>query len=179
MTDRLSTTLLISLGACLLLLVAHVLLERLVLCHRKNVSPQVALVKLSLAINSVLIVSAAWNYVTDPIGDGRETIFSMVYSLIVYNAFSYAYFHVFNLSETGQRIRLMIAMKFHENGKGAMSAQAYSPRAMVLMRLARLERMGQVRLSLDKGYRIHGCQLLLIGQFLHRIGVVLLGKNRL
>ncbi len=177
MSDIAATTLLISLGACFLLLVAHVLLERLLLRRRKNVSPQVALVKLSLVIYSVPILSAAWMYAMDSIGDSREMAFSIIYSLVVYNAFAYTYFHVFNLSETGQRIRFMIDMKFHKNGKGLMTTQAYSPRTIILMRLARLEQMGQIRLGPDKGYRIHGRQLLLVGQFLRRISILLVGKN--
>jgi hypothetical protein len=171
--DNVILALLVTLASCALLPIAHGLVERFVLPRRTDLSPQVVLVKLTLALDAVLMGAMVL-----AIQDRGEVASCIVYSQIFFNAYAYAYFHVFNLSETGRRIKMLIALGSSE-GQRAGTDDTYSPREMIAMRLVRLEQMAQIRLDEMGRYRTCSPVLLSIGGLLRRVGIFLLGKNRI
>lgn len=171
--DDVILALLVTLASCALLPIAHGLVERFVLPRRNDLSPQVVLVKLALALDVVLMGA-----VVLATQDGGEVASCIVYSQIFFNAYAYAYFHVFNLSETGRRIKMLIALGSSE-GQCAGTDDTYSPREMIAMRLVRLEQMTQIRPDEMGRYRTCSPILLSIGGLLRGIGILLLGKNRI
>lgn len=171
--DDVILALLVTLASCALLPIAHGLVERFVLPRRNDLSPQVVLVKLALALDVVLMGA-----VVLATQDGGEVASCIVYSQIFFNAYAYAYFHVFNLSETGRRIKMLIALGSSE-GQCAGTDDTYSPREMIAMRLVRLEQMAQIRPDEMGRYRTCSPILLSIGGLLRGIGILLLGKNRI
>jgi hypothetical protein len=171
--DNLILALLVTLVSCALLPIAHGLVERFVLPRRTHLSPQAVLVKLTLALDAVLMGAMVL-----AIQDRGEVASCIFYSQIFFNAYAYAYFHVFNLSETGRRIKMLIALESSE-GQRAGTDDTYSPGEMIAMRLVRLEQMAQIRLDEMGRYRTCSPVLLSIGGLLRRVGIFLLGKNRI
>jgi hypothetical protein len=160
MSASVSIPLLVYVPACAVALaMAHVLLSRRQAAGRRPVSPQASLARLILLSNAPVLAGAAviaWHEARPPM----ETASMLAFGGIVYNGIAYAYFHVFNMSETARRIRILLHVLMH----GMMDADSlrsdYSPRDMVAVRLDRLEQMGQVARGPDGGYRIAGGVLL-------------------
>jgi len=83
-----------------------------------------------------------------------EFFILIIYALIVYNCVLYAYFHLFNMSETARRIRILL----HLRESGGLAKQQlialYSPQNMVEARLKRLQKMGVICTTQEGNYRI-------------------------
>ncbi len=67
----------------------------------------------------------------------------LAFSGIVYNGIAYAYFHVFNMSETARRIHILLHVLTHNGVNAESLSENYLPRSMASVRLDRLEKMGQ------------------------------------
>lgn len=175
-------TLAVTVGACLFLPVAHVLGERLWLRRHPNASPQVALIRLAALIAMIISAILIWRLPHTETLPLPEVAAATAYALLTFATFAYAYFHVFNLSETGRRIRILMELKYGTpkagNSQSPSTAADYTPRDMVISRLARLRQMGQIRIDDGQGYHIAGRKFLAIGTLLHVVGVTLLGQNR-
>lgn len=82
-----------------------------------------------------------------------ELVFVFIYVLIVYHCVLYAYFHLFNMSETARRIRILLQLR----ELGSLTKQElrdiYSPQNMVETRLNRLQKMGIVCRDQQGGYQ--------------------------
>ncbi len=115
MNATVSIPLLVYVPACAVALgVAHVLLSRRQAVGRRPVSPQASLARLILMSNVPALAGAAviaW-YEARPL---REAVSMLVFSGIVYNGIAYAYFHVFNMSETARRIRILLHVLIHND----------------------------------------------------------------
>jgi hypothetical protein len=91
-----------------------------------------------------------------------QVVSGIIYSLVVYACISYSYFHVFNMSETARRIRIL-----HEIYKaGSLRAKdilsLYEASDIIEARLGRLTLINQ--LTLDRGvYRVRGKLLYYAG----------------
>lgn len=70
-----------------------------------------------------------------------------LYALAVYNALAYGYFHVFNMSDTARRIRILIAVHSSGGLKTNDLAASYGSRDMLKHRLDRLLTTRQVKLN--------------------------------
>lgn len=70
----------------------------------------------------------------------------VVYFMIVYTCIAYSYFHLFNLSETGRRVRILRELR----AAGSLTAQEissrYSTALVIEVRLDRLVAAGQLEL---------------------------------
>lgn len=159
-------------AAVLTLFASHVALCRLLLSVRRDMSRQKATALLGLAVNVPLVVvvlsagaAARW--------PATETAWLAAYLLLAYNAAAYAYFHLFNLGETGRRIRMLLEVA---EGGGDGSRESYSAEAMVRQRLERLRQMGQAR-EHQGHWRLEGRLLLNIGKFVHAVGVAAAGRR--
>jgi hypothetical protein len=109
------------------------------------VSPQLFLIRLVVSLNLPLLLGVS--------GITHEWP-AFIFALIVFNGFGYAYFHLFNLSETSQRVRLLILLR--RGARGSEGTEEYSPRRMVDVRVRRLVEMGQMRADSEGRYRIAG-----------------------
>jgi hypothetical protein len=179
MTDRSATfaVLLCSAAACVALLLLHVALARLWFARHPLMSPQKATVQLSLALNLPLVLVLALH---PAVPSGTDFAWSVVWSLMFFNFFAYAYFHVFNLSETGRRIRLLLQLL--DSGErftpvSALAEKGYDGRYMVEQRLERLTQMGQIKrigapVPADDCYRLSSRTMWRIGRFVHLLGML-------
>lgn len=148
-----------SLASVVALGLAHVLISRRGTAGRRGASPQAGLAKLILFLNAPILAGAgaiAWLEARPP----AEAVSMLIFCGIVYNGMAYAYFHVFNMSETARRIRILLHVLIHNDVNAGNLRDDYSPRDMVAVRLDRLEQMGQVARGPDGGYRIAGRVLL-------------------
>ena len=97
------------------------------------------------------------------------TIWFWAYMALFYASGAYAYFHVFNMSETSRRIRLLFVVA---KGRPTLSSDGpFDASAMFQARLSRLEAIGQIR----KEGRIY----LLNSQLLSTIAKAMRGLSRL
>jgi hypothetical protein len=69
---------------------------------------------------------------------------SVVYAGLVYACVAYSYFHLFNMSETARRIRLIREIDRHGSLTEADVRRAYSDDEVVDTRLARMKAMGHL-----------------------------------
>jgi hypothetical protein len=138
-----------------LLVATHILLYRAGFRPAANASPQAFLARLIVSFNVPVLAVAGLIGGTEgrPVG---EILLMGVFVLGVYNCAAYAYFHVFNMSETARRVRMLLYL--HELGgadKDSLLA-FYSPKDMIDARLGRLVEMRQISLAPDGRYRISG-----------------------
>jgi hypothetical protein len=88
----------------------------------------------------------------------HNVLSTVIYSLVVYNALGYSYFQLFNMSETGRRIRILLEI-YRAGGLGASEiASLYDVREMFEVRIDRLISMGQVK-ERDGRYVLDGLML--------------------
>ena len=79
-------------------------------------------------------------------GTGTSLAWTALFVFGSYACFSYVYFHLFNMSETARRIRILVQGR--EGGTlpdGETSAQ-YTPDAMIALRLNRLVSLRELRI---------------------------------
>jgi hypothetical protein len=169
-----STTLLVYAAAAPAgLALVHVAVAR----ARRNApgSPQARLAKLA----ALLALPAAAGAAAVAAVEGRpapEAARMTVFALLVYAGLAYAYFHVFNMSETARRIRILLEI----GRRGALPvedlAKAYTPSDMIDARLDRLVRMNQLARGEDGRYRVKGRLLLWAGGILRTWRRMLFGR---
>lgn len=80
--------------------------------------------------------------------DGR---LGALYVLIVSLSFAHVYFHIFNMSETARRIRILTsAYAAQKEGVPWRLPEAYTPQAMIEERITRLKTMGALARNNEK-----------------------------
>lgn len=175
MADIKSLTLVCTLIACTALVLVHALMARLWLARHPATSPQKATALLGLVLNIPLAIGVvAWGVMLKiPMG---ELLLGWVYAALAFNSVAYSYFHFFNLSETGRRIRVLLQLLEGEHiGLNDAGATTYSGQDMVNQRLARLIQMGQVSTA-DGQYMIKGRFLLRAARLVRSIGWLTTGR---
>lgn len=96
---------LIVLLACspLMIFLIHISISRLI----RNYSPQIVVI-IAAFIGEILMASSLWYLVFRALSASMSgVVFAIFYSLVIYNALAYTYFHLFNMSETARRIRIL------------------------------------------------------------------------
>lgn len=160
MSGSVSISLLVYGPACVVTLgLAHVLMSRRRATGNIPASPQSGLARLILLLNVPVLVGTsviAWIEARSL----AETVSMLAFGGIVYNGIAYAYFHVFNMSETARRIRILLHVLTHDDVNAEHLREKYSPRDMVSARLDRLEQMGQIVRGPDGAFHIAGRLLL-------------------
>ncbi|GMR05077.1 MAG: hypothetical protein BMS9Abin23_1009 [Thermodesulfobacteriota bacterium] len=71
----------------------------------------------------------------------------MAYSVVIYEALAYSYFHIFNMSETARRIRILHDIYSAGRLKVSGVSASYNAEEMLANRLERLVAMRQIRSS--------------------------------
>jgi len=124
-------------------------------------SPQAAISKIILLGNVPLLTGII---IIDNLNQAtlNEYLINTLYGFIVYNGILYAYFHLFNMSETARRIRILLQIK----SQGSLSSKdlenLYSAEDMVTARLKRLKQMNAVNYnSQENTYTINNKHPLL------------------
>jgi len=131
------------------------------ICNRTSWSAPVprqvlALLCCLLTVVFVTVIVAVVDFVTVQAG-GHHLAFVTLSALLL----SHVYFHIFNMSETARRIRILIEVTL---GMGIAFA-GYDSLEMVRVRLERLKHLGQIesrgsKLRLRKTWFTHVCRLV-------------------
>lgn len=146
----------------------HALLIRLV---RKK--PYQLTAMLSVLLGNIPVIAVCSIYTSKPEMPIIEKTTAFIYSLIIYNALAYVYFHIFNMSETARRIHILIDLKEGERLTKKEILKRYNVEDIVDNRLNRLLSLKQLKLE-DNKYRVNG-YFLLIAAKIYNIWVQLLG----
>lgn len=76
-----------------------------------------------------------------------DPVWTGIYSLVVYNALAYSYFHVFNMGETSRRIRVLSEICASKQLKASEISSIYGASKILDLRLERLLSMSQIKRS--------------------------------
>lgn len=109
---------------------------------RKTSAHSVVIVACLAGFLAALVL--AWAFYLKDLG-GRDAAIAFIYSLIVSLLLSYSYFHVFNMSETARRIRILYEIHVRGRLKAAELDRLYGAGEMLENRIERLVSMGQIR----------------------------------
>ncbi|MES2509943.1 MAG: hypothetical protein V4625_08440 [Pseudomonadota bacterium] len=177
MNDIKGLTLACTVVTCVVLLGSHALMARLWLARYPATSPQKATALLGLALNVPLVVAIVGCGVWAK-ASSAELGLALLYATLAFNSVAYSYFHFFNLSETGRRIRMLLQLlegdRIGTSDSGSTSM--YGGRAMVSQRLVRLLQMGQIDETGGR-YRITGQFLLNSAKLVRLIGRMTTGRT--
>lgn len=149
------------------LFLAHVLASRCGIVRWLSPSPQLALVRLALFFNAP-VLGGTWLIALHENRGILETTYMLLFAFLTFNAVVYAYFHLFNMSETARRIRMLLQIR--QAGAAGLPVRelesGYSPKHMIEARLDRLVKMRQLVLDTDGRYRVSGQVLLWAGRIM-------------
>lgn len=127
------------------MLALHAVAGRLVRLILPAVHPQMTVI-ICAGVGLFPMAIGLWQiYLGGLSGSAPDLVFGMIYAFIVYGALAYAYFHLFNMSETARRIKILSIL--HREGamdKGRF-AVGYGAQDMLSARLERLRSAGQIR----------------------------------
>ena len=135
------------------LIATHIVTTRALLHLKAKISLQLTLFYLIIFWNFVVIIIGIILLQNESQG---TFLFGLFYLLITFNAFAYTYFHVFNLSDTARRIKILILVKTREITTIEHARSVYSPQIMVENRLNRLIDMKQITADDEGNYRLSG-----------------------
>jgi hypothetical protein len=121
---------------------------RLMVVFNSNLSNQ-AVVLATLLIFNVPVLGLAWVIV------GAD-VTALAYVFVAVNCFGYFYFHLFNMTETARRIKILCGIHTARVKRLSDLKAYYSTEKALELRLERLEKLSQIR-RLDNGtYLLHG-----------------------
>lgn len=133
----------------LLVFILHIAAARAFMRYKFDLPNQVVVIICSV-VGHIPMAVAIWmvylRYVAAPV----ELTWAVIYSLIVYNALAYSYFHVFNMSETARRIRILYEIYTSKQLRMSDMAPLYNANDMLNSRLERLLSTRQIKLSHDR-----------------------------
>lgn len=133
----------------LLIFILHIVAARAFMRYKFDLPNQVVVLVCSVA-GYIPMAVAIWMVYLRHVAASVELIWAVIYSLIVYNALAYSYFHIFNMSETARRIRILYEIYTSKQLKASDIAPLYNANDMLNSRLERLLSMKQIKLSHDR-----------------------------
>lgn len=141
LTGRLAIFLLIS---PLMLLALHAVVSRL--AQRRVVAPSAQLVCMaSIALCNMPVAAITVLLALTGVDGPIEFVLAFFYSLMVFNLLGYSYFHVFNMSETARRIRLLTELVASGPIRKEELSSIYGEQSMFDVRIVRLKSLGQLK----------------------------------
>lgn len=155
-----------------LFLVIHASLSRFAVTSGGR---QLFLIKIILAAN-IFMLALYWSCVVRD-ENWLEVIHASVYMLLTFNGFTYSYFHLFNMSETARRIRILRVVS-EQQCTVADVGQLYNSRDMIMQRLERLIDLGQIEPNGSAGYRLRSRTMLIVGDIFLSVSKIVMGRNR-
>lgn len=158
--DKRLSILVILLASPFIALAVHVAFARLFSVLRPGVSNQKVCIQ-SIIAGNVPVLALVWYLVCAGQGPCLLSLApTIIYTLIVYNALGYSYFHVFNMSETARRIRILYDLSSGRTMDiDSVVGSYYDTGDILNVRLERLVKMGQLRVEGGR-YRLAGRMLL-------------------
>ena len=163
--DNISTTLFILTNLNIILLMGfHIVACRLVSKRGGFKSPQMFLIKFVLFMNvplflgTILIARIELRSIIDLMS-------MLLFGTLIFNLMSYVYFHIFNMSETARRIKILLHL--YKNGSSHIDELRYdyNPKDMVNSRLERLIEMDEIKLDDYGRYHISGQRFIYVALF--------------
>ena len=131
------------------------------ICHQHDTSGQRQrkLIRAIIHIDTLLVISSLlfvwligwW---------GNNPLFSIIYIVLAFNAFSYSYFHLFNMSETGRRVRMLREIEAGRLKTEKEIQNVYSVTDMIEERLHRLQDLGQIKMDAVGNFQTSGYLLI-------------------
>lgn len=161
MTPTAALALLMALSP-LIILIQHILFSRM----SPGKPPQAVAIR-TLVFSYIPMALICWyGILSSPSLTGQERACGFIYAAVVYSCLAYAYFHVYNMSETARRVRIM-----HEIFKaGGLSRESiiaiYGTPDILKVRLDRLVHLKELEL-------VEG-RYVLKGKILHLAAVVVM-----
>jgi len=134
----------------LLLLCLLVLVMRIVASFRRSVSSQVIVLACAVFGNIPFGVMAYILYL-GRVPSKEEMITGTIFFLLTYNALAYSTFHIFNMSDTARRIKILNMIKASGTLRVSDLRSSYGSGEMLANRIERLLSSGQIRKS-GSGY---------------------------
>ncbi len=125
------------------LVLLHVIILRIMRNKKAKFSPLLITVKCALFGNIPLLI-ALWFLLAMAHKDSTQIVTAVLYSLTAYNGMAYSYYHLFNMSETARRIRILYELKLSGGSKYENISNKYGTENMLDIRLKRLENMRQI-----------------------------------
>jgi len=131
----------------ILVLALQMAFSRLFIRYRPDTSRHVIFAVCVAAGHIPMAAAVWWQVVRHLTLTPSELIWMAVYSLIVYNMLSYCYFHIFNMSETARRIRILNEIDRAQQLRASDIVSLYGVEEMLNARLDRLVKMRQLKQS--------------------------------
>ena len=131
------------------LIILHILISR---SSFQVISQQGLIIKITLILNIAILI----NFIS------YFDMNQFVFNIISFNCLAYSYFHFFNLSDTGRRIKILIMIYEKKN------INNYSSKEMIENRLIRLQKFGWIKKNRNN-YEISKNYPLLIFKILKKL----------
>ncbi len=138
--------------------------------NKSDPSPLLIAVKCALFVNIPLLL-ASWVVVVSDQLDPYDAAWTIAYILLTYNGLAYTYCHIFNMSETSRRIRILYELSLAGRLRYEELADTYSDKNIFDARIERLVTMRQIEESTGR--------FVLKSRFLYVVGVIVLGWGSL
>ena len=129
-------------------LLLHMVLARLL--HRRFANQVIAGLAILLGFIPVMGIMGGVLYLKNQ--TFNASVFVFLYTFIVYLCIGYSYFHIFNMSETARRIRILYETYSSKKLSRDELKIKYGREDMVKVRLERLVDTGQLRYMHDRYY---------------------------
>jgi len=122
----------------ILLAVMLAFVMRIFTISGRGLSSQVVVIICAM-LGNVPMGTAAWFLYLQKVTTAHEFVTGIIYFLLTYNALAYSFFHIFNMSETARRIKILNEINT-TGGKMKISGLSisYSSGEMLTNRLTRL-----------------------------------------
>lgn len=137
------------LSSPVIILLLHIILSRLALFFRTKRPPQFICVMAVLFGNLFFLILLLFLcFIAPGASDtvpAAVTVPSILYAFIVYNLMGYTYFHIYNMSETARRVRILYDINSKGRLKKADIEKFYHKGDMVAMRVERLLGLKQIK----------------------------------
>jgi len=122
---------------------------RIIAISRREVSSQVVVVLCAVAGN-IPLGALVWFFYLRGLSSTVSIITGIIYFLLTYNALAYSTFHIFNMSDTARRIKILGVIKTSGKVKVSGLRLSYDAGEMLANRIDRLIGLGQIRKSGDR-----------------------------
>lgn len=142
------------------MLALHAAVGRMLKLIVPGIQPQLTVV-ICAGVGIFPMATGLWYfYLSELSGMTLELLFGAVYAVIIYSALAYVYFHLFNMSETARRIKILSLLYRDGATEKGRFGSGYGAGAMLEARLERLRSTGQIR-EADGRYVLDGKTLYL------------------
>lgn len=155
-----------------LILILHALVSRYFSRYKPLVSRQVVCALCILAGNMPMVLLFWYFVISSMTNIWTETAPTIFYVIIVYNALGYSYFHMFNMSETARRIRILYELYKTGGLNTSALVKLYGVDNVLSVRVDRLISTGQIK-KVDGRYILDGRLLYYSAKLLEFWGYIL------